>query len=180
MYSKLPAILLLAALSAGTANAGGYVGIGLGQSTVDICDDLKSLGATSCDDEDNAWKLFGGYAFNPNFAIEAGWADFGEVNASDGFIDLNFQSTAFTVDGKVTAPLTEIFSVFAKMGVAFWKVELDVPGVGSADDDGQDFRFGFGGEIDFTPQFAVRAEWERNDFDGTDVDLLSASAILKF
>ena len=62
------AVLLFAV--AGTAAAQGYIGVGAGLTAVDLCDDLFALGATSCDDEDTGLKLFGGYKFNPNFAVE--------------------------------------------------------------------------------------------------------------
>lgn len=183
MSYKTPAILtfsLFGLLAAQSAAGGGYLGAGVGQAKVDACDDLEALGATHCDDSDTGWKVYGGYEFNRNFALEAGWNDFGEVTADAGFTSLRLEGTGFNIDGKASIPLTDAFSIFAKLGVIFWKADLSVSGFGNADDDGNDFRFGLGAQADLSPQFALRMEWERNDFDGTDVDLLSVSGLFRF
>lgn len=35
---------------------------------------------TSDDDRDHGYKLFDGYQFNPNFALESGYFDLGDFN----------------------------------------------------------------------------------------------------
>lgn len=61
---------------------GGFIGVSIGQVKVDVsASDFNdgSLISQDLDDTDTAWKLFGGYRFNKNFAIEGGFADGGEV-----------------------------------------------------------------------------------------------------
>ena len=76
-----------------------------------------------------------------------------------------------------------MFQVFAKLGMAYWNDEAKATaGLGSAseDDDGTDLTFGGGVEFSFVQEFGLRGEWERIDFDGEDVDLLSISGVFNF
>ena len=179
IYLKTSVIALALALS-GSAFAGGYVGAGVGQASVDACGDLLALGATSCDDEDTGFKFFGGYELNENIAIEGSYTDYGELSASAGATSVTLEATAFAIAGKGTIPLNDRFSLFAKLGFAFWDAEASAIGFGSVDDDGTDLTYGFGAEVALSDTIGFRGEWERLDADGDDVDLLSISAVLKF
>ena len=64
-------------------DSGFYAGLSLGQSSMtDACTGLPA--GVSCDDKDSAWKIFGGYQFSRNFALELGYANLGEAKASGG------------------------------------------------------------------------------------------------
>src|SRR6266478_5401257 len=68
------ALFALAAAStpALSQDTGWYGGLGIGQSTfVGACDGISS--PDSCEEKDTAWKIFGGYQFNRNFAGEFGY-----------------------------------------------------------------------------------------------------------
>ena len=167
-----------------------YIGAGVGHSDQkDSCDGI----AGSCDDTDTAWKLFVGYKFNPYISAEGGYIDFGESDADDVILGIPVSAEA-EVDGFFLAgigswPINERFSVFGKLGVLFWDVEVDASGGGvsvSEDETGTDILFGLGGEYSFTNQLAARIEWERfdgvgdSDVGNTDIDLFSASLIFSF
>lgn len=180
-WKRCIAGLWMAALCSftGGASAGGYIGAGAGLTTVDVCDDLNSLGATSCDDEDTGLKVFGGYKFNPNFAVEGLWADLGEVSATGPGGTATVEVDGFGAAAVGIIPLNEQFSIFGKVGAFMW----DASGGGAAsgtDDDGTDIMFGAGVSWDFTSRFGVRAEWERFDIDGDDVDFLSVGLQINF
>ena len=172
--------IALAIAMSGPVFAGGYIGAGIGLASIDVCGDLIAAGATSCDDEDTGFKIFGGYDFNENIGIEGGYTDYGELTASDGITTVTAELTAFAISGKGAIPLNDNISVFGKLGVAFWDAEASASGFGSADADDTDLTYGIGAEFDVNETFGVRGEWERLDADGEDVDLLSISAILKF
>ncbi len=104
-----------AAGSALAAN-GLYVGAGAGQASYDVCGELRGLGATSCDDEDTGWKVFGGYDFSENLAVEAAWVDLGEVSASAAGGAATVEVDGIVVDLKGTLPLNEAFGIFGKVG----------------------------------------------------------------
>lgn len=162
-----------------TASAEGYIGAGIGMTSVDICDDLTALGATSCDDEDTGMKLFGGYKFNKNIAIEGQWTDLGEVSATGPGGTATVEVDGFGVAAVGMIPLSERFGLFGKVGAFMW----DASGGGAAsgtDEDGTDIMFGAGVNWNLTQKFGLRAEWERFDVDGDDVDFLSIGAQFNF
>lgn len=158
--------------------AGFYAGAGGGFTTVDVCDDLNALGATSCDDSDFGFKIFGGFKFNQYFGAEAGYVNLGEVSATLSGIGVEVDADGFQLAAVGTYPI-EQFSLLGKVGIYIWDLEASAAGA-SVSDDGTDIMFGLGGAFHFTPQLSVRGEWERFDFDGDDVDFFSASVIYNF
>jgi len=169
---------------AGTAAAQGYIGVGAGITTFDLCDDLNALGLTSCDDKDTGWKLFGGYKFTPNFAVEGAWIDLGEVSASDGFVTVTGEVDGFQIAAVGIFPINPQFGIFGKVGAYMWDVSATASAPGfasaSASDDGTDIMFGAGVSWNFTSNFGLRAEWERFDIDGDGLDFLSVGVQFNF
>jgi len=162
----------------GIAAAGGYIGAGAGITTVDVCDDISFPGVT-CDDEDTGLKIFGGFKANENFAIEALWADLGEVSATGPGGTASISVDGFGIAAVGIIPLGERFGIFGKVGAFMW----DASGGGAASgvgDDGTDLMFGAGVSWNLTNHFGLRAEWERFDIDGDDVDFLSVGAQFNF
>ncbi|MDH3314343.1 MAG: outer membrane beta-barrel protein [Gammaproteobacteria bacterium] len=159
-------------------DAGFYVGAGAGFTSIDLCGDPALAGATSCDDDDVGFKVFGGFKFNQYFGAEIGYADLGEVSVSGPGGTATAEVDGFQFAAVGSYPI-EQFSLLGKVGFFAWDGEISTP-IGSFDDDGTDFMFGLGGAFHFTPQFSVRGEWERFDVDGDDVDMFSASIIYNF
>ena len=109
-------------------DVGFYLGGSLGYSVIEL--DTGSLAAAgmttlSSDDNDTGWKLFGGYQFHRNWAIEGSYYDLGKFNAS-GVV--TGTATPASVSAKikgwgVTAvgilPLQQNFSLFGKLGGFF-------------------------------------------------------------
>lgn len=187
MYKKA-ALLVALAMSSGIALAEGnwYFGGSIGQSSVDaknVDQDIASLlrddyGATgvfsSSDETDTSYKLFAGYKFNKNFAVEGGYADFGRFKAKAGGVI----GTPVVIDGKITSyavfvdavgilPLNDSFSVFGKAGAAYTHTKIKVTGswagfVDSASESDNEVvpKLGLGAEYNFTKSVAVRAEYE--------------------
>lgn len=174
-----------------SADEGPYVGAGIGHAKLknDTLDDLDRLGA-STDDSDTAYKLYAGYQFNPNFAIEAGYVDFGEftASASNG---VDSAKASLKVDGFTAAlvgklPIDGGFGIYGKLGMIAWDADAKIDGTlgsGSGSTDGTDPFYGVGAEF-VADQIVVRAEYERFDLSesGEDfkTDLLSASVGYRF
>jgi OmpA-OmpF porin, OOP family len=173
--TKLICAIFLTLGMTGTALAqnGFYAGASIGQATIDACD-----GVTKCDDEDTSWKIFGGWEFNRNIALEAAFVDFGEVSGSIAGSSVSAEADGWALAGKGMLPLTEQFGVFGKFGMIMW----DVEGGGTAwdiDDDGTDLIFGLGAQYMFTDRFGIVGEWEWYDIDA-DIDVFSIGAMFKF
>jgi OmpA-OmpF porin, OOP family len=169
------AIMLFAV--AGTAAAQGYIGAGAGitKAESDVC-----AGLSNCDDEDTGMKIFGGFKFNPNVGLEASWVDLGEVSASvpGGTATGEVDGFGLAVVGMI--PLNEKFGLFGKVGAYMWDSTVSAPGFGSVSDDGTDIMFGGGVNWNLTTRFGLRAEWERFDIDGDNIDFISIGAQFNF
>jgi len=177
-------------------NSGFYGGGSVGQSKAEnACDDLGGIGFSgSCDDTDTGWKLFAGYQFNPNFAVEAGYVDLGKFTAAGTIsgvpVSTSDEANLWQLVAVGTLPMGNNFSVFGKAGVHRWDLDAkaSVPGVSvSISENGTDFTFGLGARYDFTKSLGVRAEWERfqsvgdeNTTGESDVDLLSVGLQFRF
>jgi OOP family OmpA-OmpF porin len=175
------------------ADAGWYVGVSVGQSQqADTCE-----GIPGCDDKDTAFKVFGGYQVNRNFAIEGGYTDLGKTNINvsgpGGNLSANIKANAWEVVGVGILPVADRFALLGKIGLYRGEVEgtgsgvvLGIPISLSGKDTNTDLTFGVGAKFDITRNFAVRGEWQRYSSMGgsevveTDVDVLSVGVTFKF
>jgi len=207
MYRKAASILLIAAapLAAGieahaqtatgstgmtTGSTGFYGGLGAGRARTDI--DTAGI-AGSTDKNDNAWKAFGGYQFNQNFAVEGGYVDLGKasVNGTQGGLPAfgSTDSKAWQAAVVGSLPLTQQLALTGKLGIA--RTETDTSGsrsgvAFSGTDRETAPTYGVGLRYDFTKTIGVRGEWERFRFNSAslggknDTDLYSVSAVFRF
>ena len=192
MQKKILALGLLALSSA--AHAGGYLGVGLGQSSTDVTPFYYApTSVVTVSDTDDAFKFFGGYAFNENVAIEGGYTRFGEftVDYADAWgvhLTETREISAFYVAAVGTIPLGPV-SLFGKAGLANWWADYsEYDGwLWSDTATGIDPVVGFGVKIELGDTFALRGEFERymdvgdaDLADRSDIDVLSINAVLKF
>ncbi len=141
------------------AEQGFYAGGSLGESDDEILNET-----------DSGYKLFAGYEFNRNAAVEVAFVDLGEFVG--GVLDQ--YGLAFQFVGKL--PVSNQMNLFGKVGLFNWTV--DVFGL---TDDGTDPTYGAGVEFRFTEQLAGRVEWETfQDIAGGDVDLISVGLSVRF
>ncbi|OHE61751.1 MAG: hypothetical protein A2X71_05565 [Thiobacillus sp. GWE1_62_9] len=160
-----------------------YLGASVGQATSDI----TCPAATSCDDSDLAWKIYGGLEVNEYISMEFGYADMGEVEYTGA------QTGTREVDGVTmrllgTYALSPNFSLLASGGLNI--LQTDVKGTTIADDTDVAWSFGLGAQYNFTKSLGLRVEWERyfevgsSSFNGgtgeADIDLISAGVTFKF
>jgi OOP family OmpA-OmpF porin len=188
--------LLSASPAALSQNTKFYAGGSIGQAkTADWCTGAPST--VSCDDKDTAWKIFGGYQFHPNFAVELGYADLGSVKASGSdagvTFDITGKQTAWDLTGVASWPLANRFAVFGRLGLYYGESKGSgtvsfggVSGSGSVSDTNTDFTFGLGASYNLTSNAGLRVEWQRyNDMGGdnvgkSNVDVLSIGALYRF
>jgi OmpA-OmpF porin, OOP family len=167
---------------------GFYIGASIGQSTTD-CD--TSGTGLSCDDKDTAYKIFGGYKFNKNLAIEGGYTPLGEVNASGGGVNITAEATAWELVGVGMFPLGNNFSIYGKLGFYNGEIELSSNIGASGKKTTTDLTYGLGVQFDLTRNLGIRGEWQRyagfktpstavTDEDKSDVDVLSLGVLWKF
>jgi len=167
-----------------------YLGASIGQSSAkDFCDGLSGSGV-NCDDKDTAWRLFGGYQFHPNIAVELGYSDLGKAKASGGGAEVSDEATAWDLTAVGSWPLANQFSIYGRFGFyhseVTSKASLSGFGSGSEDKSTTDITFGIGARFDMTRNLGIRGEWQRyNDmkdaFDSkSNVDVFSIGVLYRF
>ena len=195
----LDAFLLLAGFAAMSAayagqDSGGYFGASIGRvSYSDSCSDTGGLAVTSCDDKDTSFKIFGGYRFTRNVAVEAAYVDLGSVRATGSFlgspVDIKVDGTGVTLQAVGIVPFGNEFSVMGRVGAIFWdlKSSASVSGISdSTSDTGVDIALGIGAQYKFAPNFGVRADLDyypnlgNNNTGEDDVKAISIGVVFLF
>jgi OmpA-OmpF porin, OOP family len=165
-----------------------YLGGSVGKSDFDdgnAVPDLITSGTV--DGSDSGFKIFGGYQFNKNLALELAWVDLGKASYSGTFLgapvtggSVDTTGLNFSVVGIL--PLNPSFELFGKIGFFTWEANArdttgGVPFSGKA--DGTDVSFGIGASYNINRNLSVRAEWEQ--FKAVDtISLLSLGIVFKF
>jgi OOP family OmpA-OmpF porin len=214
LVQSLTALVLagssIAAMAADTGSW--YAGIGIGSSKANdmgtaaefdagLLADYGITATTTIDESDTSWKLFAGYKFNENFAVEGSYADLGEATfgsivtaPTTGSVSASWGAKAWSIAAVGILPVTDQLEVFGKIGGHFSNVDLSATGSGggstvtvSRDDDGYGLLLGVGASYSLTKNIAVRAEWERykdvgdeNTTGKSDVDMMSVGIQYKF
>ena len=198
--------LMLIAGVTEAANDGWYVGAGIGavSSNYNVANfDDGSIGSSSIDNSDSAWKLFTGYALNPQFAIEASYADLHNdtdrtttfSGTSDGTggryeslpggrvsVDID-DVTALVLEVIGSLPLTSRLSVHAYAGIVRWTAQQTTIDLRrrNVDLDGTGTIFGAGLEYRFVSRIAIRNDIGRySDVGFTDDNVITTSVLLRF
>jgi len=167
------AIVSAAALVAISAHAEGpYVGGSIGSSHYKGSD----IGGVATDRSSSGGKLYGGYGFTPNLAVEAGYADVGKASSALG--DVKGKGVFVDLVGKV--PFTDSFSAIGRVGAFNGKASA----TGGASERSTQPKVGLGVQWDMNKQTGIRAEWERYRFkafnEKADADLYTIGVNYQF
>ncbi len=157
---------------AGRNLQGFYLGGGIGDysSSVDEINSLDSIDDAGVDfsDSDNALKVFGGWHFNQFFALQADFVDFGE---SSGAVSPSVSGTSdvqgFAPSIVGTLPIGPI-ELFARVGMMFYEVDLNLSGGQLIDESGEDLVYSAGIGIDVLDRLNLRLEYEEIDIEQLD------------
>jgi OOP family OmpA-OmpF porin len=176
-----------------------YAGASAGptQATIDNDRIVQNMGlggfpnsTVSDNNRDTGYKIFGGYQFNRNFALEGSYFDLGTFGftanaAPSNTLNGKMQLRGLALDAVLMAPIGDKLSVFAKAGAHYSEARDTFRSTGAvivhdADPSKSELnaKLGIGLQYAFTDALAVRAELERyrvNDAVGSrgDIDHLS-------
>lgn len=195
MNWKALALLIGGWILSGSALAQPYIGFSAGQADVDesmVVPGLLDPGGR-VDGKDGAFKLFGGYQFNPNFALEAALVDLGDMSYSGNFTGIaplsgpvtggRVQNSGLNLSAVGVVPLGQRLVLFGKAGIFMWYSEAtDVTnGIATRSEaDGADLSVGLGASVAIGQKVSLRAEWERFDMSNVDVDLVTLGFAYRF
>ena len=190
------------------AQEGGYSygGLSIGQSRAKI-DEARitagllgsglSTSAFSRDESGQGFKVFGGYQFNRNFAVEAGYFNLGKFGFTSttvpaGTLSGSIKLQGLNLDLVGTLPLTQRLSAIARVGGQYAQARDTFRGGGAVtvlnpnpSERSFNAKVGAGLQYEFSPSFLMRAEAERyriNDAVGNrgDVNMYSLSLVFPF
>jgi len=198
----LTASLLTSMLFPVTGHGQFYLGGGGGQSTYQDIDEVESaciaVGADcGADDTDTGFKLFAGFRLVDFLALEGGYIEMGDAVAQ-ATVPVAAEARLGIQGGYLALlpqiPIGSTGAIFGRIGLSAVDAELTAAGAGRSLSDSSGavaVVFGAGAEIHLTESVSLRGEWERHSFDealdiagveieAPDVDLLSASVVVRF
>jgi OOP family OmpA-OmpF porin len=179
MKQVLLAAAALAVSGAAAAQTYGVISVGTSKQ------DLGCSGAATCDESGNAFKLLGGYKFNPNFALEGGYMSFGKSRAADPGVSLDLTVNGFGIGGAFHQDFATNWNFVARLGLAQMKTKAKatVSGASGTDSDSSAQLYGgLGVGYKLTKQLSVGAAWDfsKAEFAGEKADVNAYSIGLTF
>jgi outer membrane immunogenic protein len=169
--------------AAANADSGPYIGGSVGSVTIEAEIPDENLGEVfDFDENDFAWKVFGGYNFDltvVDLAIEGGYVDLGSPSGDFLGSAVEFDVTGWDVFGLVGINLGPV-GLFAKAGMITWDADATIDAIDAGSDDGTDPAYGVGARFTLGT-LEIRGEYEYFDIDtAEDVYMLSAGLVFNF
>jgi OOP family OmpA-OmpF porin len=184
------AVLVSSSLAAAQAVAQEkfYAGGSIGSSSIDESIATGLIDSGTVDGKSNGFKMFGGYRFNPNLALELALVDLGKASYSGTFFGAPVTGGQVKVSGlNVSAvalhPVNPDFELFAKAGLFAWDAKASDTTGGvpfSGTNDGVNLSLGIGANYYFTKNVGARIEWEHFNLESDKASMLSAGIVVKF
>ena len=134
-----------------------YGGISVGRAELDNA----CVAGFSCEDRDNTFRLFAGTRFNRYLGVEVGALSLGKYDRGGGETD----GWGADIAGTAGIPLGDKAFVFGKLGAIYSRTEVggSAPGLQTGKERDWGVRYGIGGQFGLTPNWALRADWDRYD-----------------
>ena len=145
---------------------GFYIGAGLGEFSSSV-DGPPALGEIDLDSDDTAMKLFGGWRLNRFFAVQLDYIDFGNSSGAAGLLDIGSDVSGFAPNLIGTLPIGFV-ELFAKVGMMWYDVDLNVANDPELSDSGEDPIYGVGVGLTLVERLNLRLEYEIVDIEALD------------
>ncbi len=161
-------ILVAASIPASASDTGFYLGAGIGRSSIDIYKFYPSLG-DSLEQDNSAYKAYGGYRFLKFLAVEGGYTDLGSPQGFERNVQEHPERAEVSVKGWDAfavgiLPLGQVVDVFGKIGMMSWDTNItsvqDGEIIYSESTTGNDAAYGIGIGFWVGPNVTLRGEGE--------------------
>lgn len=156
MNKAIGAILAVVCTSAFADDSGFYIGADVGRSKT-------SASGVVTKSTDTVFGVMAGYQFDRNWALEAQYTGLGKysgIGATSGSAYSN-KTDAFSLAAVAALPLSDSFSLYAKLGVARAKNNQTSVASGSRSTSRTAATYGLGVQYAVTPALGVRFGWDR-------------------
>jgi len=163
--------------------AGWYSGLSVGGSQIGMSNDILPItpattpSSLTKDESSTGFKLFAGYRYNQNFALEGGYTDLGkfearrDATAPVGSISRNMRTSGFDLAAVGIIPMQSGFSLFGKIGAMYTMTRSSISTSGallplpttdlSPKRSEWNPKVGLGAGYDFSNGLGLRVEYER-------------------
>ena len=170
-------ILTLASTTAtAAAPPGPYLGVGAGVYTLDIDE-------VDFDDSAALVRGFGGWRLGPYWAVEADYQELAESEDAVSGVDVELDVHAWTLSVRPILPIGEVIDLYARAGWTWYDAEATAsngPFQASLDDSGSEVTGGGGVDVHLGDMLTIRGDVSRIEIEDTDLDIVSASILLRF
>lgn len=163
-----------------------YLGASIGEAQYRrVCNGVTT---GTCDSSDTAYRLYGGYHFGPNAAIEVGYGKYGEAlsNSPAGSFEESFKGLDVSI--LPAYRISERLGIFGRFGI--YRVQFERHGFGATPGEASEHHtgltWGAGLRLHLGSKAAVRAEYQRLDKVGgattgkENIDFLSVGLEMAF
>ncbi len=165
LIASLLGLAVIGFSPAAVAESGPFIGASVGTAAVSAELGDPDFGGIDFDEDDFAWKVYGGYAFDLpliDFGVELGYFDLGSPSFDSDISIAVTGYSAFALAGVNLGPV----GLFVKGGMASWDADLIVADLRGSE-DGSDPAYGVG--LRFTlGSVEIRGEYEAFDIEDTD------------
>jgi len=157
---RLLAVALLSTVVATpvfAAESGAYIGVTVGSSKTDN----PYPGNTVTKDTDTVGSILAGYQYNKNLGVEVFYAGVGKLEANCGAgCSASIKGDAVGINVVGTAPISDMFALYAKLGYASTKTDVSVTGVAGTGNRHSALTGGVGGQYNVTKDVGIRLGWD--------------------
>ena len=155
-----------------------YIGLNAGRS------DFKLGGGTGgfpSDNKDNAYSIYAGSYFNPNFGLELGYIDFGRISRGGG--TTRAEGVNLSLVGRL--PLNQAFSLTGRVGGTYSRSDISSAfgsNIARGKESGFGVSYGVGAEYAFNTNWSAVAQYDVHDvkFVNTNENVNTMSFGLKY
>jgi hypothetical protein len=157
----------LISLASGSAFAQSYVGGNIGESHANHgCDAAGASGAiTSCDKNDFAWKLYGGYQLpGTPWAAELSYMDLGKFKGSGNGVSADAKDSYWGLGGAYRPSFGSGWGGVARLGAAYGTSKVDYnlgdTLLGEHSKNGWHPYYGLGVNYEIAKNVKIEADWD--------------------
>ena len=175
----------LFSLASGSAFAQSYVGGNIGASHADHgCSAAAASGTiTSCDKNDFAWKVYGGYQLpGTPWAAEVTYWDLGRFKADGTGVSGTAKDSAWGLGGAYRPEFGGGWGGVARVGAAYGTSKVDYSlgeaGTGEHSKDGWHPYYGLGVNYALTKNLKLTADWDNTRITSQIPTLASSTAVV--
>ena len=168
----------LAQVDSNDNREGFYIGAGLGDFSASADNPLG--GEIDLDSDDTPMKFFGGWRLSRFFAVQLDYIDFGQSSGSSNLLDIRSDTSGFAPNVVGTLPIG-FFELFAKAGLMWYDVDLNVENDPTLSDSSEDPIYGVGVGLTLVERLTLRLEYEVLDLETlNDTDAVWLTAAWRF